>query len=490
MGSISLRNEILQAARTETTDIWDLSVVKEELIERESNLHLLDVEDFDAYHQFLNSLLISCFYQKKFTQYNFQVDEAFLSKGRLIWSECQLFQLYHAIIDYISKGSITPLSIVQVSSGATPIEAEGWLSWLNSPSAGLHEELGMLLAFYGYLTENQEYLSQGAKLVEWQKQLIQGDGLPLTELFSNEGRHAYKNHLARSYALYLVAAWTYSSGDLLEVADQISDKLREVWDSEVERTLSLGMLMLDHLKQCLDAPQKGALQLSSTLCDPHTSLVGKRFQDGYGYATLCGGASGLGSYCYKDVKILTWGPQTSSLGNCEGFGIYSPCYHPYRKQSYTQLSAANHGFSLDGNVKVGAPKAKTISDTIKTVESAEWLKSSQSLSKDRIQIAWNWLKSRDSDSNRHICFFMKACDCQLIKDKLRFPLRSLERYNGEFQPVLFIGLKGKILLSASGPLNMELIPLAGEGDFWGADYLLAIKSPCNHKVVTEWSFLE
>ncbi len=481
---------MLQAAHSESSNLWDLSVVRADSSEHSSDLTISDVKNFEAYHRFLNRLLIAYIRQSTDSKQPLQVDWTIVSLGRQIWKECQLFRLYHALIDYFNSGKVGPIPLIQVPSGATPIEAEGWLSWLNAPLAGLHEELGMLLSFYAYLANDEQLMHKGRKLVEWQKQLIQSDNLPLSELFSLEGKETRKKHLVQSYAFYLVAAWVHSSGDLLEVADHTASKLREVWDSEVEERLTLGMLMLGYLKKRLKAPSKRALEISSTLCDPHTSLVAKRTSNGYGYATLSGGGSGLGTYRYKGVQILTWGPQISSLGDCDRFGIFNPCYHPFRKNNNTQLSASSDGFSIAGNVKVGLRRLKNLSEVFEAPEGGDWFKTSQSLNKEGVQMSWNWLKSSSNEtSSRRICWYIKACDCQLLTDKIRMPLRSLEHFSGESQPVLFSSNEGKMLFSGSKSLKMDLIPLAGSGDFWGADYLLSLETPCNHKISTEWSFL-
>lgn len=86
-------------------------------------------------------------------------------------------------------------------------------------------------------------------------------------------------------------------------------------------------------------------------------------------------------------------------------------------------------------------------------------------------------------SNRALpfVFYLHADFCK-IGDKL-FKPKSLQRFAGEIQSAQF----NELTLTIDRPLQVELIPLAGEGSFWGASFLLALHlPPMSGKIRLSW----
>jgi hypothetical protein len=72
-------------------------------------------------------------------------------------------------------------------------------------------------------------------------------------------------------------------------------------------------------------------------------------------------------------------------------------------------------------------------------------------------------------------FYIRADECRV--DGRVFKPRSLTRYSGTAEGVEFMAKSSKMLFSTDPGLKIEIIPLAGDRDFWGASFLLAIWLP-------------
>ena len=71
-------------------------------------------------------------------------------------------------------------------------------------------------------------------------------------------------------------------------------------------------------------------------------------------------------------------------------------------------------------------------------------------------------------------FFVKALRCRVASQQEFLYPRTLERYEGEVQTVAFEGQDHVLeLRSLSCKGTMQVIPLAGGNNFWGADFLVA-----------------
>lgn len=80
------------------------------------------------------------------------------------------------------------------------------------------------------------------------------------------------------------------------------------------------------------------------------------------------------------------------------------------------------------------------------------------------------------EKNVSLCFYVVA-DQAKIGDE-RFQSKSLRRYQGKPQATAFKKGENSLTLACDSLGKMELIPLAGEGCFWNAEFLLAFEVPC------------
>ncbi|MDP1880932.1 MAG: hypothetical protein Q8K60_08340, partial [Parachlamydiaceae bacterium] len=70
-------------------------------------------------------------------------------------------------------------------------------------------------------------------------------------------------------------------------------------------------------------------------------------------------------------------------------------------------------------------------------------------------------------------FFVRAKQCVIGNDKTLFP-NTLEHYEGEVQSIYFHGKEIKVGLNSIGHNGkLQVIPLSGGNNFWGANFLVA-----------------
>lgn len=156
--------------------------------------------------------------------------------------------------------------------------------------------------------------------------------------------------------------------------------------------------------------------------------------------TLTGENSSLGSFLAKDVEIRAFGPQRLPLSDGKGFGITRfPDSQPI--EGWTAMS--------------DLPEV--------------WLDAKPFFEKDSFHISIRYLGIKP-EMAVFFSLFVKADFCEIEGKK--FFSKTLERYQGPSKPVQF-GTDVQIMSDLAG--KMELIPLSGEKQFWGADFLLAFE---------------
>lgn len=154
--------------------------------------------------------------------------------------------------------------------------------------------------------------------------------------------------------------------------------------------------------------------------------------------TLNGSKAGMGAAQLGTARILAFGPHGHPLSNAHLFGICEAgtewCCAAAQKDVWFQVEPSSSGFSLH---TLGVVFEKPIA----------------------------------------LVFYVKANECQ-IEGKV-FKPKSLQRFVGEASTVHFEGSS----IAIDRPLKIELIPLAGNQSFWGADFLVAFwLSPLSSKI--------
>lgn len=147
----------------------------------------------------------------------------------------------------------------------------------------------------------------------------------------------------------------------------------------------------------------------------------------------------LGAFVGKDIEIPAFGPQYGSLNRPELFGIDRIISDRKWGRVYAQKDV--------------------------------WFEVKSDLARGDLEISFYGCKS---ENPLFFVFYIRA-EQVVIDQKIYFP-KSLDRYMGGLQTVILNRWKTQMSINGNGTSKMQLIPLAGEGCFWGSDFLLAFEA--------------
>lgn len=325
------------------------------------------------------------------------------------WQEHELAHALYALLCKRCGITFPPLSIDQKASGAVHLHSKGYFPWGGLPYPKEHAELGYALALLG--EEEQAF-----RIAKWQKNTLDHAQRPIYSLLMQEGGYSYQSLEEANKSLF-----SYFPKDELD---------EKMWDE------GLG-------------------------------LVGERNGQRTIVCLGTGCKSGMGAFLQNDIGIINYGPQLHPLGVCDGFGLAG-------KASQLQMHYEPGAFSLSFKNRVSAPHPRPTG--IRSLQDAgfsgAWIHATHKYSRtEGSELTCSFESLRDLSQMR-FSFFCKAKACFVAKTHKLSP-GSLDRYQGPTQPITLKGDNGSITLEASeGVSQLEVIPLAGDESFWGADFLL------------------
>ncbi len=184
--------------------------------------------------------------------------------------------------------------------------------------------------------------------------------------------------------------------------------------------------------------EKGVL--APVILDPHLGL----WANSSIALTLSGQGTSLGAFQGHGVEVRAFGPQFYPLTDLGLFGIRG--LHQAQHLDEVQMCGWTRCFA----------------------QPEVWLEVNFLSTALETRLATQWL-GLTSEKKAAFAFYVKA-DTARVGDEI-FRSKSLQRYKGSSDVVLFND--GAFAISCSMKRPLQLIPLAGEGCFWGSDFLLA-----------------
>ncbi len=191
-----------------------------------------------------------------------------------------------------------------------------------------------------------------------------------------------------------------------------------------------------------------------------------------GTTILCaatGCKSGMGVFYNEDAGIINYGPSLTEMWDCTGFGLAGRA-HKFLYEKTTE------GFDLSYHVRLAAPHPRetgfaTLQDS---GFSGLWMNCKQSLLGNALDTSCSF-EGIGALSALTFSLFGKGRVCIVAKSHRLAP-RSLDRYEGPCQIIEFEGDLGKVSVEPKDGIDqMQVIPLAGDESFWGADFLISFK---------------
>ena len=327
--------------------------------------------------------------------------------------ENELAQVAYALI--AERNGLKPLKLQlsPLESGAVPLFRRGFFPWGALPYPKEHAQLGALLV----QLEDPEAKKIATQMARFQDATLAHDQKPIYSLFAQENA-AMRRPLEEANAAFFEAL---------------------------------------------------ALTPSHTLrfADHDLGLVSWKSPTATVMCTGSGCKSGLGTFLQSDAGILNFGPQLLPLGNCEGFGLAG-------RAQKMNLGVSEENFSLSYTCRIGAPHSReTGYGHLKDSSySAMWIEAEIEGSINRLSFRGR-IETFQPIDKVLFTFFGKGSAC-LVSGTHKLKPASLDRYVGPPEPLIFSGTDSGVYLGAlPTAARMEVIPLAGGENFWGADFLVA-----------------
>lgn len=316
----------------------------------------------------------------------------------------------------VLKGGLSnqALNLKPFKSGAVPLFTRSLFPWGGLPYPEEHALLGTLLMEL----KNPEFQEIARGMVPFQYATVDHNGVPLASLFVQERR--FDRAILSSKSAAFLSHFPAQPKEFLFV------------DRE------LGVIVLK---------------------EPNATV-----------ACLASGCkSGMLSFLHRDVGVLNFGPQLSPVENCEGFGLAG------RGQNIV-LEVSEKNFSLSSYCRLAAPNPRKA--CLERIEdsgySGLWVETEARGNPHSLELVSKF-KGTASTEGATYSLFGRGAKC-LISGSHQLKPRSLDRYRGPIQPLAFISEEASVqVVVTGGAVQMEVIPLAHDTSFWGADFLVSFK---------------
>lgn len=304
------------------------------------------------------------------------------------------------------------------SSGAVSLYRRCFFPWRGLPYPTPHAILGNFLAQIG----DEESQETAKRMIPFQQATLDHRQQPILSFFSQEQGVSFADAVRESSAFF----------EVLKISPELYGKF-------VDDELGI---------------------VSKKTCRT-TSL---------GLASGC--KSGLGTFLVGDAGVLNFGPQISPVGNCSGFGLAGRGEKIVIQQHEDQdLLSYRCRLAAPSSRETGFAHLKDSGYSALWIFGELQLKTTEMLFKGRIE-------GCRSLNGLIFALFAKGKSC-LVSGSHKLQPRSLDRYQGPLELLEFIGEDSSVCCDFSqGADQMEVIPLAGDQSFWGADFLVAFRLTC------------
>jgi hypothetical protein len=380
------------------------------------------------------------------------------------WNQSsQYFRVIVALNHFLAKLPVPEVAPHLLKGGAALIELQEYSPWLALPSIPHHLEFGIFLCALALLTQREDIKEKVVRLTEWQMNTLDSNFKPFSGLFIKEKDNEVQQNLILYYLLFKGTFCLTHDAQFESIAQKIQSQI-----PQGELPIDPLWILLEHLFKTEKTSASNQISLPEMIYDPSTALMGYRSNKQHAVCTLHGNKTGLGSFRYEDIEIVNYGPQYLPLGECQGFGIEGNALSDHGERTPV-LQNMPQGFMLKGCTRmIDQPVNNSF---FSTLYRGIWLEVTQEFRFPSFYLKTTLL-GLDGWEGVAFSFFVKAGKCRIEKQEL-LP-KSFDRYEGAVHDIILEGEKTRyILKSPDSQATMQIIPLAGGKDFWGADFLVA-----------------
>jgi len=388
------------------------------------------------------------------------------------WKEFQLSSALSNLISALVDLPINLPAIHQLQNGAVPLEFGGHWTWGEIPHLRHQAELGIYWALLGIKYENAEYLAAAEKIAEWQLNSLDYHFYPFVGLFVQEADAALCALLCDQYLLFSLLAILKSSSRMAYAAKRQLGYLEHSVLSTQVRISVIAPLLEEYIHKLGESPVPIPFGLPQSIHDVDTALIGVRAEEKSLVCTGFGGRTGLGSLHFDDLQLISYGPQHLPLGDCRGFGVEGGRYSV--KTVVMQADHAHKGsFLIQHQARLSAkPVYSTSSPLFRNGQRCQaWLDLKQEFKHDYLSLDARFFG--DTPKELAFTFFVKAKSCTIQETRKVLP-RTLDHYQSSPGAILLSGETQQFSIETPHRHGeMQVIPLGGGDNFWGADFLIA-----------------
>lgn len=413
-------------------------------------------------------LLLLCF--QKVDSHNDEIDKLKYVLKNLEnhhwWQRLSLCQAITNFCRLLLKLPQKKISYHLLPSGSLPLQWSEYWSWGNVPHPCYLPLQGTLWAILAYNTKNIDILDTAENIASWHFNTLDYSHKPFIGLFSLEQDASYSLQFGYNYALFHSLALVSDDGASWEYSAQMQlNHLSNLISNASLLFPFIPLMLVDWLdNNCQKRVTPRSHSLKRMICDLNTALVGYRSKDYSLACTLYGNNTGMGSVHIGDLGIANFGPQPLPLTENKIFGLEKPCTSTHNNPPKIGVDATKNEFHLKNTVRL-----INSSDTKLPVR---WMEAELSFMPKKLDITALFLEVVENPP-LSFSFYLKTPMCTLPSGESLKPC-SLNRYHGNVQPITISNSKTSLTLSTPNDIpSMEIIPLAGGDNYWGADFLVS-----------------
>jgi hypothetical protein len=393
----------------------------------------------------------------------------------------QLFTTLTALIKQLCGVDFPSPFIKLTQSGMAPQHELYAPGERGVPLSPFHALQGVYCLLLGKVSGDNQLISAAQGVTQWHEKVLDHDRLPPIALYAKQESGPANLHLAATALLFTLSGHFFSQPEWKQNATAQLEALNRTEASSCGGIPPLFPLIVQWSKSWPITDNPAPLTSEAPFNDGECALITHRTEKCSAVATLVGEGTGMGSFKVGDVSILTYGPHVMELHEGQGYGVEQEVLTPeillYGDNTLPHTSFDRDIPSLSGTVRAGTIPQATVEHTLgEAMDHLAvpnfWVRSKQTLFDNETKITARPLFVGDwVDPN--FVFYVNSDCCELEGGRELLP-DSLDGYRGQVESVFLKGKEGGILLtSTEGCEEMQVIPLAGGPNYWGANFMVA-----------------
>jgi hypothetical protein len=363
----------------------------------------------------------------------------------------QLPQAYLALLSYLIGFPTLPLEPYQMPNGSTCIDVLGLEEGGQIPLLVDSADLGILWMVLGVVLKEEKLLYAGIRLAIWQFYSLDHLGSPHLSLWMRGAKTYDTKRLSfHNRLLFLIAHHITGEPLFLQQASS-NDAPLDSFSEKMLRLVSKGKSRLTNFsyRPFTEEMTVGFLKFTTSSWSMACSLSGWN--------------SGIFSYHKKRLAILNAAPQKKPLDDLSFFGISRSCSLNTRRFKDVLWEKTSRHFCLKGWTKMHA--------------CSTWMEAEFRFQAQKLALSCFFQENAPLKD----IFFSFYCSGKtvIIGGKIFIQSGGLKKYQGKAEPLELSLDEESIFIEPSQDQQMEVIPLSGGVDFFGADFLIAFSSENN-----------